>query len=199
MLRTTLTTESGSHTYPHMPQAARVDTVGRQQLLLPLSAPLLGNLIALNKLGPAPTTAFLKRGGQLNPEGRRYPLALRLGAMVSPRTKFVGGVDLTLPTLGFGPDWVGRVDAEAIVSANLGGVTTVVPLTFNEVYYAPERTGTTRLYAGAGIGPYFGEYVRFGGKLFIGANFTPHVSGEVDLQFSGSGRPLVTAMVRFPL
>lgn len=137
--------------------------------------------------------------GQLSEEGRRYPIAIRLGAMVSPRTKFAGGVDVTLPGVSIGHGWTGRVDAEAIVSANFGGITTLVPLTIDQVYYAPERTGSVRFYGGAGIGPYFGEVTRFGGKLFVGANFTRHLSGEVGVHFAGSGDALVTTQVRFPL
>lgn len=139
-----------------------------------------------------------RRGGQLSTEGRRYPFAIRLGALLSPRTKFMGGIDITFPSLGIASGWVGRVDAEAILSANFGGISTLVPVTFNEVYYAPERSGSVRFYGGGGIGPYFGEVTRFGGKLFIGANFTPHLSGEVGVHFAGQGDALISAQVRVP-
>jgi hypothetical protein len=138
-------------------------------------------------------------GGQLSTEGRRYPFAIRLGALLSPRTKFAGGVDVTFPSLGLAPGWVGRADAEAIVSANFGGISTLVPVTFDEVYYAPERSGAVRFYGGGGIGPYFGEVTRFGGKLFVGANFSRQLSGEVGVHFAGRGDALVTAQIRIPL
>lgn len=150
---------------------------------------------------PTTAAAFGGAGGrrQLENGGRANPLALRIGGMVSPRTKFAGGVDYALPSTGIGRDWIGRVDAEAIVSANLGGITTIIPVTFGEVYTMPERTGSVRFYGGVAIGPYFGEVTRFGGKLFAGANFSTHFSGEVGVHFSGSGEPLVTLTARVPL
>ena len=123
--------------------------------------------------------------------GRSYPLAIRLGAMVSPRVKFVGGADLTVPRLGFGSNWVGRIDAEAIVSANLGGNSTLVPLTFDQVYQKSDK-----LYFGAGLGPYFGDTTRLGGKIFVGSRFDPQTSGEASLHFVGGGDPLFILQVR---
>lgn len=135
-------------------------------------------------------------GGKLPVVGHIVPLSLRLGAQISPRTRFVGGVDYTLPS--FGTNFNPRIDLEAIVSANFGGVSTLVPLTFNIVYSKGLVSGT-RVYGGAGIGPYFGEVTRFGGKIFVGADFTSRLSGEVDVHFAGTGDPLVNLMVRVPL
>ena len=123
--------------------------------------------------------------------GRSYPLAIRLGAMISPQVKFVGGADLTLPRLGFGSNWVGRVDAEAIVSANLGGNSTLVSLAFDQVYQNADK-----LYFGAGVGPYFGDSTRLGGKIFVGSRFSPKTSGEASLHFVGGGDPLFILQVR---
>jgi len=131
--------------------------------------------------------------------GRRYPFAIRLGAMVSPRIKFVGGADLTVPGLGFGKNWVGRIDAEAIVSANFGGNSTVVPVTFDEVYFFPDRTGSLLPYTDVGIGPYFASSTNFGGKIFLGARFSPRISGEAAVHFAGSGDALLILEVRTSL
>lgn len=143
----------------------------------------------LARLGQAPDEPVIV-------EGRDYNIHVRLGAMVSPRTKFIGGVDFTFA--GLTPRLTSRVDLEAIASANFGGITTLVPLTFSQVYGA-RLSGGTRVYGGAGIGPYFGEVTRFGGKLFVGADFTPRTSGEVGVHFAGQGDPLVTVQVRFRL
>jgi len=131
--------------------------------------------------------------------GRSYPFAIRLGAMLSPRIKFVGGADLTLPSLGIGRNWVGRVDAEAIVSANFGGNSTVIPLTFDEVYFSPNREASFRPYFGFGFGPYFASTTRFGGKIFVGARFSQRISGEASLHFSGAGDPLFVLQARTSL
>lgn len=156
---------------------------------------------------PAGTTSYaellaINAGGRQNTVdigGRTYPFAIRLGAMVSPRVKFVGGADLTFPRYGIGPNWVGRIDAEAIVSANFGGNSTVIPLTFDQVYFSPNKTGSLRPYAGVGVGPYFASTTRFGGKLFVGARFSQQISGEASLHFSGAGDPLFVLQVRTSL
>ena len=128
--------------------------------------------------------------------GRDYPFAIRLGAMVSPRIKFVGGADVTFPRYGIAPNWVGRVDAEAIVSANLGGNSTLIPLTFDQVYFFPQKIGSLRPYAGLGIGPYFASSTRFGGKFFVGSRLTDRLSGEAAVHFSGQGDALLILEAR---
>ena len=125
------------------------------------------------------------------------PIAIRLGAMVSPRTKFVGGADFSFPNTKIGPFYP-RIDAEAIVSANFGGITTLVPVTFNAVYSKTLPAGT-HLYGGAGIGPYFGEVTRFGGKLFLGGDLSRNFGLEGDIQFAGQGDALVTISARIGL
>jgi hypothetical protein len=127
-----------------------------------------------------------------------FHAALRLGATVSPRVKFVGGIDATIPGLSLGSGLSTRVDAEAIVAANFGGVNTLVPLTINEVYSHGVAAGS-RAYIGAGVGPYFGDITRFGGKVFVGMNFTSRFGGEVDVHFPGFGDPQLALLVRMGL
>jgi hypothetical protein len=163
------------------------------------------------------TLAFLKRaadlrtpaapeplGGQFGgPVGEvgeatgLYTIALRLGAAVAPRTRFVGGIDVTLPRLSLGANWSTRIDAEAIVSANFGGVSTLIPLTFNQIYSKGLVSGT-RLYGGVGIGPYFGEITRFGGKLIFGAGLSQKIGLELNLHFPGFDDPYLTILARLP-
>lgn len=157
------------------------------------SADALQAALATNAVA-APAAA---RGGQVSDILPGTPVWLRLGLSVSPRTKFVGGADITLPQLSLGPGFVTRIDAEAVVSANFGGVSTLVPVTFDQVYSKGLVSGT-RTYIGAGIGPYIGEVTRFGGKIFVGAT-QGRIGGEFGVHFTGFGDPLLTLQARFRL
>lgn len=126
-----------------------------------------------------------------------FPLALRLGAMLSPRTAFAGGIDATIPGIHLLPGFSTRVDADAIVSAGLRRTSTLVPLTFNQIYNL-NLPVSSRVYAGAGIGPYIGDTTRFGGKLILGAEFS-RLGLEGNIHFAGIGDPLFTIQARIGL
>ena len=126
-----------------------------------------------------------------------FPLALRLGAMVSPRVKFDGGIDATIRGFHLLPGFTSRVDADAIVSANFGGITTIVPVTFDQIYNL-NLPVSSRVYLGGGVGPYFGDRTRFGGKLIAGAEFN-RIGLEGNVHFSGAGQPLLTVQARLGL
>lgn len=140
-------------------------------------------------------------GKQPDPTGilpKPFPFALRLGAMISPRTKFAGGIDVSFPQLSIAHGFISRVDADVIVSFNFGGVSTLIPITFDQVYSKGLIAGS-RIYGGAGIGPYIGDKTRFGGKLFVGGDFTSSLGAELGLHFSGYGDPLLTLQARVHL
>lgn len=124
-----------------------------------------------------------------------FDLNLRLGVMVSPSVKFAGGADIGF-SFGILPGFSSRVDAEAIVSANFARVSTLIPVTFDQIY--SKSLPGVKVYVGGGIGPYFGEVTRFGGKLFVGAG-TSGITGELGVHFSGGGDPLVIVSARVPL
>ncbi len=129
-----------------------------------------------------------------------FPLALRLGAVVSPRTKFVGGIDATIPGLHLLPNASSRVDLDAIVSVNFGSFgrsSTIVPLTFDQIFNL-NLPISSRVYAGGGIGPYFGDKTRFGGKLIVGAEFN-RFGLEGNIHFAGIGDTLFTVQARIGL
>ncbi len=128
---------------------------------------------------------------------RPFPIALRLGASISPRTRFIGGIDASFG-FGLAPSLSTRVDAEAIVSANFGGVKTLVPLTIDQIYSKSLVAGS-RVYIGAGIGPYIGDVTRFGGKVFVGGDISRNFGAELGVHFPGFGDPLVTLVARVPL
>lgn len=158
------------------------------------------NQPVLASAAAAPKPAGRFGGGQDITDAIPYPVRLRLGAMVSPRFRFAGGIDVTFPQLSIGSGWVSRVDADALVSANFGGVSTVVPITFNQVYSTTlSNTTGTRVYGGLGVGPYIAGRTRFGGKIFVGADFTDRVAGEVGVHFPGAGEALVTVQARVRL
>ncbi len=140
-------------------------------------------------------------GGAIDAAGEAtglYTVALRLGVNVAPRTRFVGGADITLPRLSIGKGFSTRIDVDAIVSANFGGVATLVPLMFDQIY-SKGLVGKTRVYVGAGIGPYFGEITRFGGKVLVGAGITEKIGVELNVYFPGFGDPYVAILARLPL
>lgn len=128
-----------------------------------------------------------------------FPVAFKIGAAVSPRLKFAAGIDATFPRLSIAPHFATRVDFDAIFSANFGGVTTLFPLTAGQVYRVALPVTGQSLYIGAGIGPYFGEVTRFGGKIYAGGNLSSRIGAEAALHFTGYGDPTVTAALRFGL
>ncbi len=149
---------------------------------------------------PLTLAATERRGGQLGPLDlipKPFPLHLRLGAMLSPRTKFDGGIDVTLGR-GILPSSTTRIDADAILSANFRGISTLVPITLDQIY-SKGLLGGNRLYFGAGLGPYIAERTRFGGKLFIGADLAVRIGVEGAVHFSGTGSPLLTLQARVGL
>ena len=176
------------------------ETAAKKPLLPPIIEVAQMPPVSLMDSALMSATIAAPKARQLDPvsvASKVVPIAIRLGALVSPRTKFVGGADFSFPSLKVGPIY-GRIDAEAIVSANFGAVSTIVPITFNGVYAKPLAAGG-RIYVGGGIGPYFGEVTRFGGKLFVGGDFNNRIGLEADLHFAGQGEALVSVMARIGL
>lgn len=196
------------------PSVRAEETVaGNQSLLLPAKLTTLETSPeALSRAtDSAPTLTsnsrarLARRGGQIPGAGllpNPLRVTLRLGAMVSPRLGFAGGVDLTVPKLSILPNWETRIDADVIIVGRPSPLsfnyTTFIPVTINQVYSKGVVSGT-RFYFGAGVGPYFGKVTRLGGKVFVGADLTSRLSVEAGVHFSGTGDPLVTGQVRFPL
>ena len=145
----------------------------------------------------AVTTTSARKGGQLGLIPNPFPLHLRVGAMLSPRTKFDVGIDATLGR-GILPGLSTRIDADAILSANFHGISTLFPVTLDQIY-SKGLIGGNRIYFGAGIGPYIADTTRFGGKLFIGADLAVRIGVEGAVHFSGSGDPLLTLQARVGL
>ena len=149
---------------------------------------------------PMALTTTERKGGQLGPLDlipKPFPLHLRLGALLSPRTKFDGGIDVTLGR-GILPSSTTRIDADVIASANFRGISTLVPITLDQIY-SKGLLGGNRLYFGAGIGPYIADRTRLGGKLFVGADLAVRIGVEGAVHFSGTGDPLLTLQARIGL
>lgn len=121
-------------------------------------------------------------------------LTLRGGAMVSPRGAGLAGVDFSLPSITLGTDWHGRVDADVIFKANLGGVNTIIPATFDLLHYDP----THRVYFGGGAGAVFGGNTRLDAKLILGTELVSKLGAEVNLHFT-ERNTLVTILARIHL
>ena len=124
-------------------------------------------------------------------------LAFHAGGMLSPRGAALAGLDLPLDYSLIGTGFRGRLDADAIIKANLGGVNTLVPVTFDQIYNL-NLPVSSRVYVGGGIGPYFGDKTRFGGKLIAGAEFN-RFGLEGNIHFAGTGDTLFTVQARIGL
>ncbi len=132
--------------------------------------------------------------GSLSP----FPIALRLGVMLSPNTKFVGGADITLNGLKLLPGFSSRIDADVFLDLNRRGVSTLIPVTFDQLYTKNIALGS-RIYFGGGIGAYIGSVTRFGGKVFVGAGLKSNLGIEGTAHFYNTGEPLLTVQARVSL
>jgi hypothetical protein len=171
----------------HSNRSARDAEMQPEAFALPnnlLTMPLHPDILSMRRQGAA------ARSGA--------PVNLRLGVSVSPRIKFVGGVDVTLPHVSIGPGFSTRVDFDAVVSANFGGVTTLFPLTFDEIYHLGLPAGSG-VYGGIGIGPMLGEDTRFGGKIILGGHLTSRLTLEGNVIFAGYGDALFNVQLRLPI
>lgn len=177
---------------PTQKDAATIPAVDYQNTRLYLASlqnrPLTASSLAASTVAQVPSV------GSLSP----FPVALRLGALLSPRTKADVGIDVTIPHLGIGAGWNARVDADAIISANLGGISTLVPITFDEIY-TQTLTGGAPVYFGGGIGAYIGNRTRFGGKVLVGAGISKQLAAELAVHWPGFGSTLVTLQLRIGL
>lgn len=179
---------------------ACADGASDQTLSTPLATPQ-APAISLEELAAGEFPSIAMGASEMRSAHRQvgaispFPLHLRLGAEVSPRLKVAGGVDMTLSGLHILSGFNTRVTAEAIVSANFGGVSTLVPITIDELYSHGLLAGTS-IYGGIGIGPYIGGTTRFGGKVFLGGMFTSRLGAEAAVHFPGWGDPLLVLEAR---
>ena len=135
-------------------------------------------------------------------DGRRWKdgevelinIALRGGAMFSPRGAGLAGLDFDLPQLSLMPNWSGRVDADVIFKANFSGLRTVVPVTLNQIYTSPNVAGRS-VYFGGGAGALLGGKAKLDIKALAGVGLTRNMDIEVNAHFL-EGDTLVTALVR---
>ena len=127
-----------------------------------------------------------------------FPLALRLGITVSPVTKFIGGVDVSLNGLKLLPGFTSRVDADVILELKRSGDTTLIPVTFDQIYSKNIALGS-RIYFGGGLGAYIGNTTRFGGKFLVGAGLKQNLGVEGTIHFAGQGSTILTVQARIGL
>jgi hypothetical protein len=125
-------------------------------------------------------------------------MSVRGGVMFSPRGAGVAGVDFDLPSVSLGNGWRGRVDADVIFKANLGGINTAIPVTFNQIYISPNAAGDRNIYYGAGVGAILGGSAVFDGKLILGTDVTQKVSAELNAHFTENDT-LLMILARFHL
>lgn len=148
-----------------------------ERAVVPLGS-ILG--LAANQLGPEPISGT--------------NIALRGGAMFSPRGAGLAGLDFDLPQLSLMPNWSGRVDADVIFKANFSGLRTVVPVTLNQIYTSPNVAGRS-FYFGGGAGALLGGKAKLDIKALAGVGLTRNMDIEVNAHFLERDT-LVTALVR---
>ena len=119
-------------------------------------------------------TSFLRSSG----------IALHGGAMLSPRGALLVGGDMRMDNESFLPGFQGRLDVDVITKANFGGIDTIVPVTFDQVLYAPRAGRFTTTYFGGGLGAVLSGPAVFDGKLLMGMDLSQRLGVEADLHFT---------------
>jgi hypothetical protein len=135
-------------------------------------------------------TAFAK---QSTDKDGRVRFAIRFGGVGSNASGVLTGVDITVPTLGLGAGWNGRLDLDEW-KIQFFGKTGGGAITFCQV-----SSGQT-VYYGAGVGYLRTETTSLtrsgiGGKLILGANLGSAFAVEGNIHL-GQGQTLVAGMAR---
>lgn len=115
-------------------------------------------------------------------QGGSTMLSLHGGAMLSPRGGGLAGVDAAMPTLSLGYGMVGRLDADVIFKANLGGVDTIVPVTIDQILYP--TAGGGKFYIGGGVGAILSGPAVFDAKLIFGTVLNQKLGAEMNVHFN---------------
>lgn len=150
------------------------------------------------------------------PKEAAVRVGLKLGAQVSPRFSFAGGLDIELSRLSIAPGWSSRLDADVLLEPTNDGLfsqlNSTVGLTFNQIYSRRQSNGR-RLYGGAGIGYYIVPVIagygllgadysgrgHLGGKVLFGAEFTSTTGVEASVHIIDGSRPLFAIQARLKL
>lgn len=149
-------------------------------------------------LAPAMRAMTVSRAQAGPSAGPFMNLTLRGGAMVSPRGAGLAGLDVDIPSASLGNGFHGRVDADAIIKANFGGIDTIFPVTFDQIYYSPAGANGHNVYWGGGLGAVLNGPVRFDGKLILGTELAKRVGAELNVHFT-SHDVLLTLLARIHL
>jgi hypothetical protein len=150
-------------------------------------------------------------------EPRFRAFALRLGGNFSPNVGPAFGIDYTVPQWGIGRGFATRFTLEGIWNSRegtlQGAIQPIGIVTIDQVYRKPGG-GWRQPYFGFGIGFYSGPFGRqtggglfgntyetsqtFGGKLFLGGDFTSTTGIEGAVHFTENGT-LTTVQLRVKL
>jgi hypothetical protein len=146
-------------------------------------------------------SSAINRIGRFGQDGGPIPgtaMSIRGGLMVTPRGGGMAGVDFSIPSISLGAGWHGRVDADVIFKANFGGVDTIIPVTFDQLYFNPAATGGHAFYWGGGLGAILGGPGVFDAKLILGVDLTSRFGAEMNVHFT-EGDTILTLLARFHL
>ncbi|NLH99115.1 MAG: hypothetical protein GX446_06440 [Chthonomonadales bacterium] len=124
-------------------------------------------------------------------------MSLRGGIMVAPRGAGLAGVDIAVPSVSLLDGWEGRLDADVIFKANLADISTVVPVTLDQVRYVQDMTGRS-IYYGAGAGALLGGKAKLIGKAILGFELSARLGVEGNLIVTDA-KTMVTVVGRLHL
>lgn len=122
-------------------------------------------------------------------------ISLHGGVMLTPNVGGLVGVDASIPGLNLGNGWHSRIDADVIFNAGFGGIDTIVPVTFDQLYYSPNGASGHNVYYGVGLGAILSGPVSFDGKLILGTEISRNFGAEVNLHLNRHD-PLLTLFAR---
>ncbi len=124
-------------------------------------------------------------------------LSLRGGAMVAPRGAGLAGIDIPVPSIALLDGWEGRLDADVIFEADFAEISTIVPVTFNQMRYTEDMSGRS-LYVGAGAGALLGGKAKLIGKGIVGLELSARLAVEGNIIFTDA-KTMVTVVGRLHL
>ncbi|MBM3493432.1 MAG: hypothetical protein FJX72_03775 [Armatimonadetes bacterium] len=171
-----------------------------------VSLTLCAVALASPALGSAPERVLIARNAavgasyaQLGPAEPVMPvtMSLRGGIMTAPRGAGLAGIDIAVPSVSLLDGWEGRLDADVIFKANLADISTVVPVTLNQVRYSQDVSGRS-VYFGAGAGALLGGKAKLIGKALLGVEVSARLAVEGNVIITDD-KTMITVLGRLHL
>ena len=163
--------------------------------LLTLAGSAGAEKVSLNYLTDSVRIAAIRQAPEATTTSPMTWISLHGGAMFGPRFGGLVGIDASIPGLNMGNGFHSRIDADVIFKANFAGIDTVVPVTFDQLWYSPNAASGHNMYLGAGVGAVLSGPITYDVKLIAGTELTNKLGAEVNVHLTGHDT-LWTAFVR---